>query len=212
MTTTGSTITHNLTPTEAASLLAKLEEGHEAAWRSTKEAPQESAEHRSRFQNAAEVDGVFRDILWETLDSGLRRPGESVQQFASRAQAEARLAGARTAGTETADGPITQQVDAEATPERDEISPGDTAARLLSDPDTPLGRAYASAFSAAAAARVRELRKRDPLPEPDRTPGSAHPDPFLASRGWHVNEHGLYARRAGPAPLPPPERELEAGS
>ena len=211
MTTTGSTITHNLTPTEAASLLAKLEEGHQAAWRSTNEAPLKSAEHQSRFQNAAEVDGVFRDILWETLDNGLRRPGESVQQFASRVQAEARLAAARTAGTETIIGPITQQAGAEATPERPGINPGNTAARLLSDPGTPLGRAYATAFSATAAARVRELRERDPLPEPNRTPGAPHPDPFLASRGWHVNEYGLYTRRAEPAPQAPPEREPEAG-
>lgn len=51
------------------------------------------------------------------------------------------------------------------------------------------------------------LRERDPLPEPDRTPGALHPDPFLASRGWHMNEHGIYTRQ----PEPQPQKELEAG-
>jgi hypothetical protein len=58
---------------------------------------------------------------------------------------------------------------------------------------------------------VRELRERDPLPEPDRMPGAPHPDPFLAGRGWQVNEHGIYTRRAQPEPQAPPERELQAG-
>ena len=58
---------------------------------------------------------------------------------------------------------------------------------------------------------LRELRKRDPLPEPDRTPGAPHPDSSLASRGWHANEHGIYIRRAAPEPQAPPEREPEAG-
>ena len=86
------------------------------------------------------------------------------------------------------------------------------ATRLLSDPSTPLGQAYAKAFSNTAAAQVRELRTHDPLPEPDRTPGALHPDPFLAARGWHVNQHGIYTRRAEPQPEPLLERELEAGS
>ncbi len=81
---------------------------------------------------------------------------------------------------------------------------------LLNDARTPEGQAYARAFSDTAAARVKELRQRDPLPEPDRTPGALHPDPFLAGRGWHINEHGIYTRRAQPQPQTP-ERDLEAG-
>ncbi len=84
------------------------------------------------------------------------------------------------------------------------------SARLPNDARTPEGQAYAQAFSDTAAACVRELRERDPLPEPDRTPGALHPDPFLAGRGWHINEHGIYTRRAQPEPQAP-ERELEAG-
>ena len=83
-------------------------------------------------------------------------------------------------------------------------------AEPLNDARTPEGQAYARALSDTAATYVRELRERDPLPEPDRTPGTLHPDPFLAARGWHVNEHGIYTRHAQPEP-PPPERELEAG-
>jgi hypothetical protein len=37
-------ITEDLTPAEAADLLAKLKEGHLAAWRATREAPWHSAE------------------------------------------------------------------------------------------------------------------------------------------------------------------------
>jgi hypothetical protein len=83
--------------------------------------------------------------------------------------------------------------------------------RLLNDASIPEGQAYARAFSDTAAAHVKELRERDPLPEPDRTPGAPHPDPFLAERGWHVNERGIYTRRAELEPQEPPERELEAG-
>ena len=72
-------ITKDMTPVEAANFLAKLEEGHLAAWRSTREAPWHSAEYQARFQNAAEVDGVFRDVMRETVENGMRRPKFRVQ-------------------------------------------------------------------------------------------------------------------------------------
>jgi hypothetical protein len=210
VTTTDTTITKDMTPTEAANLLAKLEEGHQAAWWSTHEALRGSAEYQSRFQNAAEIDGVFRDLLWETLETGMRRPGESVEQFAERAGSEAKLADARTHSTQTASR-STRQTGAEVASDRAGINPADDAVRLLGDPGTALDQAYVRAFSDAAAAHVRELRKRDLLPDPDRTPGAPHPDPFLASRGWHINEHGIYTRRAMIEPQTPAEREPEAG-
>ena len=58
---------------------------------------------------------------------------------------------------------------------------------------------------------MKELRECDPLPEPDRTPGAPHPDPFLADRGWHVNEHGIYTRRPEPQSGPRLEKDFEAG-
>ena len=54
-----------------------------------------------------------------------------------------------------------------------------------------------------------------PVEEPAQLlgdPGAPHADPFLASRGWHVNDHGIYTRRAEPETKARPERELEAGS
>jgi hypothetical protein len=104
---------------------------------------------------------------------------------------------------------------AEAGEALEQLEEGHHAAResswLLNDGRTPEGQAYARALSDTAAAHVRELRARDPLSEPDRTPGALHPDPFLAARGWHVNEHGIYTRYAQPEPQAP-ERDLEAGS
>jgi hypothetical protein len=93
----GSDITKDMTAVEAANLLAKLEEGHRAAWLSTREAPWHSTEYQARFQNAAEVDGVFRDVMRETVKNGMRRPGEPVEEFADRAGSEAWLAGMRKA-------------------------------------------------------------------------------------------------------------------
>jgi hypothetical protein len=86
VTTTKSNLTKDMTPVEAAHLLEKLEDGHQAAWLSTREARWPSAEYESRFQNAAEVDGVFRGVMWETVENGMRRPGEPVEEFAERAE------------------------------------------------------------------------------------------------------------------------------
>jgi hypothetical protein len=211
VTTTDSNITKDMTPVEAANLLAKLEEGHQAAWVSTHEARWNSAEYEARFQNAAEVDSVFRDLMWETVENGMRQPGEPVEQFAERAESEARLADARKAGAETAADLIIQQADAGMTPERVADSQHEIATWLLNDASTPEGQAYARAFSDTAATCVSDLRERDPRPEPDRTPGAPHPDPFLASRGWHVNHHSIYSRTPDLQAAVRPEKELEAG-
>lgn len=212
MTTAKNAITTGMTPVEAANLLATLQQGDQAAWRSTRETCWQSAEYESRFQNAAEIDGVFRDVMWETAENGMRRPGEPVEQFAERAESEAKPADARQAGTETttADAVAGQAVPA-TMPEHAEDIQEETTARLLNDPATPEGQAYARALSGTAAARVRQLRACDPLPEPDRTPGATHPDPYLATRGWHVNEHGIYSRRPEPQAASRAGKELEAG-
>ena len=211
MTTTQSNITKDMTPVEAANLLERLEEGHQAAWLSAHEAQWQTAEYQSRFENAAEVDGVFHDVMWETVENGMRRPGEPVEEFAERAESEARLTDARKASAEPSADPITQQPGAGTTPQRAGDSQDAVADRLPNDASTPEGQAYARAFSETAAAHVKELRERDPLPEPDRTPGTPHPDPFLADRGWHVNEHGIYSRRPERQAAPQPEKDLEAG-
>ena len=211
MKTTESNITTGMTPVEAANLLVSLQQGHQAAWRSTRETRSQSSEYETRFQTAAEIDGVLGDAMWETVVNGMRRAGEPVEQFAERAESEAKLADARKAGTEATADAVTRQADPGTVPERTRDSQDEIAASLLTDPTTPEGQAYARALSDTAATYVRQMRERDPLPEPDRTPGAAHPDPFLAARGWHVNEHGIYSRTPEPQVAPRTEKELEAG-
>jgi hypothetical protein len=211
VTTTESNITKDMTAVEAANLLARLEEGHQAAWLSTREAPWHSAEYQARFQNAVEVDSIFRDIMRETAENGMRRPGEPVQEFAERAGSEAWLANTRKAGPERPADPVSRHAGADTPTERAGHSQDKTIARLLDEAWSPEGQAHAWLFSDAAAAYVRNLRERDPLPEPDRRPGAPHPDPFLTDRGWHVNERGIYIRHAEQEPQVPPGRELEAG-
>jgi hypothetical protein len=211
MTTAESDITKDMTAVEAANLLARLEEGHQAAWLSTREVPWHSAEYQARFQNAVEVDGIFRDVMRETVENGTRRPGEPVEEFAERARSEAWLADTRKAGPEPPADPVIRHAGAGTPAERAEHSRDEIIACLLDEAWSPEGRAHAWVFSDAAAAYVRELRLGDPLPDPDRRPGAPHPDPFLADRGWHVNKHGVYIRRAEPEPQVPPGPELEAG-
>jgi hypothetical protein len=207
--TTDSNLTTGMTPAEAANLLVRLEDGHQAAWLAIDEVPWQSSEYESRFQNAAEVDDLFRDLMWETVQNGMRRPGEPVEEFATRAESEARHAQTPQSRSGTPASLIAQQADADARPEHRADSRDEIAARLLNDTSTPEGQAYARALSDSAAAYLRELRQRAPLPEPDRTPGAPHPDPFLAGRGWRMNGHGVYTRRATPESRTPPERELE---
>jgi len=209
VTTTRTTITTGLTPAEAAALLEKLEEGQQAAWLATHHLPWHSPDYQARFHTAAEVDGVFRDLMWETLTTGMRRPGEPVDEFADRAHAPAR----RAAPPQATPGPIAGPAGASRAPQRSGNGRDEIPDWLLASPDTPEGQAYTRALSEAAATEVAELRAREPLPEPDRTPGAPHPDPFLAARGWHVSQHGLYTRRPTPQPQPAhgPDKELEAG-
>ena len=94
-----------------------------------------------------------------TVEDGMRRPGEPVEEFAERAESEARLTDARKAGAEPSADPITQQADAGMTPQRTGDSQDAIAGRLLNDASTPEGRAYARAFSDAAAAHMKEPRQ-----------------------------------------------------
>ena len=59
-----------------------------------------------------------------------------------------------------------------------------------------LSRAKAEAQTAEAGqwndgTYVRDLKELD---EPGLTPGTPHPDPALAAKGWHVCDHGIYTR------------------
>jgi predicted GIY-YIG superfamily endonuclease len=192
-------ITSDMTSAEVASLLATLQDGHEAA-RQTTRMSWPSPERQSRSDVASEINATFLDVMSEAVENGMRQPGETVEQFSRRAAAEAQPG-------------ATGSIPACDAGQHD--IPGSRAAKeeqarqLLNDPATPEGRAYAEALSDMAASRVRELREREPLPEPDRTPGAPHLDPFLAARGWHVGSHGLYTRQQDPQPEA--DTQAEAG-
>jgi hypothetical protein len=74
VTTTQSNLTKDMTPVEAANLLEQLDDGQQAARLSMHQVPWHSAEYQSRFQNAAEVDDVFRDLMWEPLTTACAAP------------------------------------------------------------------------------------------------------------------------------------------
>lgn len=70
-------------PAEAAALLAHLQHGAQTAWHAASQAA-DSGEYERRRAMAADVDEVFRDAMWQTVELGLRRPGEDVTAFAQR--------------------------------------------------------------------------------------------------------------------------------
>ena len=206
-------ITGNLSASEAAQLLTRLDKGARAAWQSTHEVLWLSPDYEARFQAANEVDGVFHHVLRETPESGMRRPGETVEGFARRAGSAAKLADARQAGAGAAAQLITRQADAGMDAAATGRTQGDIATGLLADADTEEVQAFAQEFGDTTGVLGRDLRDLERERDHDRgmAPGTPHPDPFLAERGWHVCSHGLYTRRTGPERQAPPEPELEAG-
>jgi hypothetical protein len=89
--TTHGGITAACTAVEAAQLLSVLESGERAAWLAAHEV-RGTPEWASRFAAAAEVGAVSTDAMAETFESGMRRPGETVEQFTARAGREAERA------------------------------------------------------------------------------------------------------------------------
>ena len=56
-------------------------------------------------------------------------------------------------------------------------------------------------ITAQADAGMPNLKELD---EPSLIPGTPHPDPVLAAKGWHVCRHGIYTRhRDGPLQAEP---------
>ena len=107
-------------------------------------------------------------------------------------------AAART-GAITAQQIIVAQANAGMTADRIAEHHQDVAASLLNGAETREGEAFAIEYSLAGEALVGDLREMDRGPEPDHTPGSPHPDPRLAARGWRNCEHGIYHRRQAQA-------------
>jgi hypothetical protein len=81
-------ITAGLIAVEAAELLGKLERGHQEAYRVQK-TYWRTREWTSRKAMSQELDAQSVDAHRATLERGLRKPGETVEQFAARARHEA---------------------------------------------------------------------------------------------------------------------------
>jgi hypothetical protein len=86
---------------------------------------------------------------------------------------------------------ITAQTDAGKPTGRIGHVQADIVAHLPSEARTPEGQAFAYEGDTTAETLVHELNELD---EPGLTPGAPHPDPYLAARGWHVCNHGIYTR------------------
>jgi len=107
-------------------------------------------------------------------------------------------------GRQLADQLVRAQADAGMPAERIGRQQEGVIASLLSDAETAGGKAFATGYATTAETYISDLKALD-RPEPDRTPGAPHPDPFLAERGWRTCEHGIYVRRQAQAEAEDPE-------
>jgi hypothetical protein len=94
-------------------------------------------------------------------------------------------------GRETAGQHIIAQADAGMAPDAIARRQEDIVASLLAGAQTPGGQVFAREYADTVGTYVRDLRELD---GPSLTPGTPHPDPYLAAKGWHVCGHGIYAR------------------
>jgi hypothetical protein len=74
-------IVDELEPAEAAELLSRLERGQQAAWRA---AHREAEPGRPRAALAEDLNRLSVDEITATAESGVRQPGESIDQFQAR--------------------------------------------------------------------------------------------------------------------------------
>jgi hypothetical protein len=117
---------------------------------------------------------------------GTMRTGGACGQCQPTGSASARVLGRETAGQQ-----IIAQADAGMAAGRIGDVQAGIAAHLLSEARTPEGQAFAREYDWTAQTLVRDLKELD---EPGLTPGTPHPDPALAAKGWHVCDHGIYTR------------------
>jgi hypothetical protein len=81
-------ITAGLTPVEAAELLGRLERGHQKAYQVAREFWR-TPEWKTRKAMSEELDVQSVDALWAIYGSGIRQPGETLEEFTARARREA---------------------------------------------------------------------------------------------------------------------------
>jgi hypothetical protein len=117
---------------------------------------------------------------------GTMRTGGTCSQCQATGTASIRAMGPETAGQQ-----IITQADAGMTPDAIARRQEDIVASLLSDAQTPGQQVFAREYADTVGTYVRDLRELD---GPGLTPGTPHPDPYLAAKGWHVCGHGIYTR------------------
>ena len=77
---------------------------------------------------------------------------------------------------------------------------------------TEADRAFAAGFGHQAVSLAAEYaRTGASLAASRRPPGSPHPDPALANKGWEVGRYGIYQRTAATTADTGMHEELEAG-
>jgi len=77
----------SVTPRQAAQLLGKLERGHQAFWPAVRPL-HGTPGWRAALDMSAELSDLSVAAMWAAFQSGLRQPGESLEQFAARAERE----------------------------------------------------------------------------------------------------------------------------
>lgn len=71
------------TPREAAELLNHLHSGTQAAWQARYEA-RSFPQAQARFATASELDAIWVDAMWATVETGMRQPAEPLEDFTAR--------------------------------------------------------------------------------------------------------------------------------
>ena len=121
-----------------------------------------------------------------------------------------RLEAARRAGAEAADVLISGLANAGMSSDQIDTSAEYVLAGQHDAPVTPQSVAFYQAYRETTDTYITELDELDkPARSAEREParaGHAHPDSFLADRGWQMGEHGVYVRSDTAA-----AHELEAG-
>jgi hypothetical protein len=77
----------NVTPRQAAQLLGKLERGHQAFWPTVRPL-YGTPEWPPALDMSTELSDLSVAAMWATFQSGMRQPGESLEEFAARAERE----------------------------------------------------------------------------------------------------------------------------
>lgn len=107
------------------------------------------------------------------------------------------------AGDQAAQHVVTTMADAGMPAERIDRAAEDTLGLQYDAEPTPVSASFWRGFSTTAQILTSDLRELEKPPEP----GTPHPDPFLARKGWAIGRTGIYERHQAARR---PEIEAEA--